>query len=290
MFLREPFPLGGLQKLDLDLEVQLDSLKGIALAVDQATAHVTLAENKLRLSPLRFGFVGGHAQADAEVEVRALGLPRWRLRAEADDVQLGDFWRQLETQVPLSGELDLVVDLRARGRSPRDLANSLAGDFSLALQRGQIRTRLFDLTTMNPLRWLVAQSTQRGYSEIDCFIAGFRAFGGVAALRTLVLDTPNVIASGEGNIDFARETLDLRIRPSAKHKRMVEFATPFAIKGSLASPSVQASATGGTARALARVVVSPVNLLGSLLPFVNDRGLDRDNPCLTLSASEAGQP
>ena len=98
---------------------------------------------------------------------------------------------------------------------------------------------------MNPLRWLVAQSTQRGYSEIDCFIAGFRAFDGVAALRTLVLDTPNVIASGEGNIDFARETLDLRIRPSAKHKRMVEFAIPFAIKGNLANPSFQASTTGG---------------------------------------------
>ena len=38
LFLREPLPLGALQKLDLDLEVQLDSLKGIALAVDQANS------------------------------------------------------------------------------------------------------------------------------------------------------------------------------------------------------------------------------------------------------------
>jgi hypothetical protein len=143
---------------------------------------------------------------------------------------------------------------------------------------------------MNPLRWLVARSTRRGYSEIDCFIARFQAADGVADLRTLVLDTPNVIASGEGDIDFARETLDLRFHPSAKHRGMVEFATPFAITGSLASPSVQASAAGATARAFGRVVFSPVNLLGSLLPFVNDRGRDRDNPCLTLSDPRARKP
>jgi AsmA family protein len=289
LFGREPLSLEGLQKLDLDLEVQLDSLEGIALAVDQATAHVTLAEGKLRLSPLRFDVVGGHAQADAEVDVRA-PTPRWRLQAETNDLELGDAWRQLGTEVPLSGELDLVLDLQARGRSPRDLANSLSGDLSLALQRGQIRSRLFGLTTMNPLRWLVAPSTRRGYSEIDCFIARFQAADGIAELRTLVLDTPNVIASGEGYIDFARETLDLRIGPSAKHRGMVEFATPFAIRGSLVHPSVEASAAGGTARALGRVVVSPVNLLGSLLPFVNDRGRDHDNPCLTLSDPEPRQP
>ena len=249
LFGRERLPLEALQKSDLDLEV--------------------------------------HAQVDAEVDVRE-PTPRWRLQAETNDLELGDTWRQLETEVPLSGELDLVLDLQARGRSPRDLANSLASDLSLALQRGQIRSRLFGLTTMNPLRWLVARSTRRGYSEIDCFVARFQVDDGVAKLQTLVLDTPNVIAAGGGYIDFARETLDARIRPSAKHNRMVELATPFAITGSLAHPSVEVSATGATARILGRIIVSPVNLLGSLLPFVNDRGRDQDNPCLTLSASEAG--
>lgn len=289
LFGRDPLPLEGLEKLDLDLEVQLDSLEGIALAVDQAKARVRLTDGRLKLAPLRFDVVGGHAEIDAEVDVRA-PTPRWRLQAETDDLELGDTWRQLKTEVPLTGELDLVLDLQARGRSPRDLANSLSGDLGFALQRGQIRSRLFGLTTMNPLRWLVARSTRRGYSEIDCFVARFRADKGVATLRTLVLDTPNVIASGHGDIDFARETLDLRIRPSAKQSRLIEFATPFAIRGNLANPSVEATATGATARALGRVAVSPLNLLGSLLPLVNDRGGDQDNPCLTLAASKAGQP
>jgi uncharacterized protein involved in outer membrane biogenesis len=119
---------------DLDLQVQLDRLEGILLAIDRATAHVTLAEGKLRLSPLRFDIVGGRAPADAEVDVRA-PTPRWWLQAETDDLKLGEPWRQLEAQVPLSGELDFVLDLQARGRSPREIANSLSGDLSLALTR-----------------------------------------------------------------------------------------------------------------------------------------------------------
>jgi hypothetical protein len=71
---------------------------------------------------------------------------------------------------------------------------------------------------------------------------------------------------------------------------MVELATPFTITGSLTHPAVEASATGATARALGRVVVSPVNLLGSLLPFVNDRGRDNHNPCLTLSDPAVDKP
>ncbi len=282
LFGREPFPLDSLQKLDLDLEVQLDSLKGVALAIDQAKAHVMLTEGRLQLSPLRFDIVGGYAEVNAEVDARA-PTPKWRMRAEANDVDLGNAWRQLETDVPLSGQLDLALDLQASGRSPRDLANSISGDLNLALQRGRIQSRLFGLTTMNPARWLVAPSTLRGYSTINCFVARSEVDNGVAELRTLVLDTPNVIAGGTGFIDFARETLDVQIRPSAKQRRLVEFATPFAITGSLAKPSVSASTTGAATRALARVALSPVNLLGSLLPFVNNRGADPDNPCLTLS-------
>jgi uncharacterized protein involved in outer membrane biogenesis len=284
-----PIPLEGLRSLDLDLEIRLDAVEGASLAIGDTQAHLTLDNGRLRLSPWQFNVVGGHAEVNAEVDARE-PVPQWRLQAEADDVQLANVWRELETEVPLSGELDLVLDLRASGRSPRDLAGSLSGDLGLALQRGEIRSRLFGLTTMNPVRWLVARSTRRGYSRIDCFVARFEAEHGIADLRALVLDTPSVVATGEGQIDFGRETLNLRIRPSAKERRLVELATPFAIRGSLASPTVEASATGATARALGRVVVSPVNLLGSLLPFVGDGGRDQGNPCLNLTAPAAAQP
>jgi hypothetical protein len=279
LFGSEPLPIERLQDFDLDLEVQLDDIEGIEVAIDQAKANITLKDGALKLAPLRFALVGGHAEIDAEVDARE-PTPKWRVRAETDDIKLDDLWRQLRTEVPLGGELALVLDLQANGKSPRDLVESLDGDLNFALQRGQIESRLFGLTTMNPLRWLVARSTRRGYSEIDCFVARFHAENGVAEAGTLVLDTPNAIATGKGSIDFARETIDLQIHPQAKQRRLVALATPFTIKGNLAKPSVEASTAGATARMVGQVALGPINLLGSILPFVSDGGADKDNPCL----------
>jgi AsmA family len=136
-------PLEGLRRLDLDLEIRLDAVEGASLAIGHTQTHLTLDNGRLRLSPWQFNVVGGHAEVNAEVDARE-PVPQRRLEAETDDVQLAN------------GELDLVLDLQASGRSPRDLAGSLSGDLGLAPQRGQIRSRLFGLTTKNPLRWLVA--------------------------------------------------------------------------------------------------------------------------------------
>ena len=282
-------PLESLGQFDLDLDVQIDDVAGVAVAIDHAAGQLALINGLLNLTSLQFAFVGGHAKVHGTLDLRR-PVPAWRVHAETDDVRVGDLWRQLKVNVPLRGELDLLLDLYATGRSPRELANSLNGDLSFALQRGRIDSRLFGLTTMNPLHWLVATSTQRGYSEINCFLMKMHAVKGVANVRALALDTPNAFAAGEGNIDVARERIGLRIVPRAKRSRLVGLATPFAIRGDLANPVVQVSATGGAARAVGRIALTPVQLLESLLPFVNDRGRDQANPCLNLSNAKSRRP
>jgi uncharacterized protein involved in outer membrane biogenesis len=281
LFDDRPLPLERLNALDLDLEVQIDAIEGVVLAIDQATARLTLIDGALELSPVRFGSAGGRAEMHAEIDA-APQMPAWRLRALADDAQLGEVWRELETQVPVEGELDLQLDLRARGRSPRALAASLEGALGLAVERGRIQSRLFGLTTKHPLGWLFARSTRHGYSRLDCVIARFDVRGGLAEARTMVVDTPDAIVTGAGSIDFTRETIDLRMQPEAKHRTLVRLATPFTIRGDLAAPSVSVSAAGTAARMVSEVALTPVTLLGSLVSLVSDRGRDADNPCLKV--------
>jgi uncharacterized protein involved in outer membrane biogenesis len=281
LFDDRPLPLERLNALDLDLDVQIDAIEGVVLAIDQATARLTLIDGALKLSPVRFGSAGGRAEMHAEIDAAAQ-MPAWRLRALADDAQLGEVWRELETQVPVEGELDLELDLRARGRSPRALAASLEGALGLAVERGRIHSRLFGLTTKHPLGWLFARSTRRGYSRLDCVIARFDVRDGLAEARTLLVDTPDAIVTGTGSIDFTRETIDLRMQPRAKHRSLVGLATPFTIRGGLAAPAVSVSAAGTAARMVGEVALTPVTLLGSLVSLVSDRGRDADNPCLKV--------
>ena len=288
VFGEAPIAFETLTAFDLDLDVLLDDMEGMRLDFDKAEAHVDLVDGLLRVEPLSFDFVGGRVDVTLQVDA-SQDMPALRLRLAADDVDLGDFLLQTDVEVPLDGELDLLVDLNATGQSPRALASSLAGEFDLAIERGHVRTNLLRLTTTNPVSWLFTEAARRGYSEMNCLILRFNVQDGVAESEVVLLDTPNILALGDGRIDLRNEIIDIDVRPQAKRRRLVALSTPFAIRGPLNGPSVEIGTGGAAVRTAGEVLLSPLNLLGSLLPFVSDRGRDEDNPCLALESGFSRQ-
>ena len=117
---------------------------------------------------------------------------------------------------------------------------------------------------------------------MNCLILRFDVEDGIAQSKTLLLDSPNVLALGEGQIDLRKEWVEIDVAPQPKESRLVSLSTPFSIEGPLASPSVEVSSGGAAVRAAGQVILSPLNLLGSLLPFVSDGDEDEDNPCLAI--------
>jgi hypothetical protein len=286
LFGEDPVPFEALRDFDLDLDVLLDQLEGVDLDIDKAEARLDLKDGLLKVDPLRFNFEGGHLQIKLLVDARPKA-PTVSLKVTADDVDLGDLLAQTEVDVPLDGELDLLINLKAVGTSPRALSSSLQGDLDLAIEHGHIRTNLLDLAAVDLVSWMVSDSARKGYSDLNCLIVRFDFHDGVAESKKLILlDTANVSASGTGSIDLRDETIDIKVHPHAKKRRLVELTTPFAIEGPLASPSVKVSKAGATARMVEEALLTPGRLLGDLLPLVNDHGKDAKNPCLTLQAGE----
>lgn len=281
LFGEEPITFEALKDFDLDLDMRLDQVEGIHFEIDEIEAQLDIVDGLLKVDPLLFNFVGGRIEirllADARTKV-----PEVSLDIVADDVDLGDFLSQVEGDVPLDGELDMVLHLEAAGSSPRTLAASLEGELDLAIAQGHIRTSLLDLTVTNPVRWLFSRSARKGYSDLNCLVVRFDIQEGVAKSVTLLLDTTNVRAEGVGDVDFRDEMMDIDVSPRAKRRRLIAITTPFEIEGPLARPSVNVNTTGAATRLAGKMLVSPINLLGSLLPFVNDRGTDADNLCLHL--------
>jgi hypothetical protein len=281
VFGEAPIPFEVLKDFDLDLDVLLEDVEGIHLDIDTLEGRLDVVDGVLRVDPLSFVFVGGRVDLTLMADARG-ELPKLHLGLAADDVDLGDFLSQSEVEVPLDGELDLAVDLKAAGQSARALASSLEGEFDLAIERGRIRTSLLRLTTTNPVSWMFTEARRKGYSELNCLILRFDLEDGVAESETILVDTTNVLALGQGRIDLRDEFIDIAFSPRAKSRRLISMSTPFGIKGPLAGPSVEVSSAGASARTIGEVLLSPINLLGSLLPFVSDRGKDEDNPCLAL--------
>jgi hypothetical protein len=136
---------------------------------------------------------------------------------------------------------------------------------------------------------MFSRDARTGYSDINCFIVRLNVQDGVATSETLILDTPNTLASGTATIDLKDEVLDIFMKPEAKQKRLVATITPFAITGPLSSPTLKFNPVGAAARVVGDLAFAPLNVLGTLLPLVNDGGKDEENPCLTLGQGPSRQ-
>ncbi len=284
----DPIPFDALKAFDLDLEVKLVNLVGVELDIDTAEARLDLKDGVLTVDPFRLNFVGGHVKAQLRADVRA-AIPKVTLSLEANNVDLGTLLSQVRVDVPLDGEMDVVLDLEAEGGTRRALIESLRGNVGLAIARGQIRTSLLDLAAKDFTSWLLAPSTRAGYSDLNCFIARFTIRNGLAKSDQLLLDTTNVLATGKGKIDLRDETINIKVDPQPKKSHFIDLTSPFKIKGPLASPSVKISTTRTATRVVGEVVLSPIRLLGNLLPFVGGSDKSADHPCLDLTAAAAGQ-
>ena len=276
-----PIPFDALRLVDLDLDVVIEDVEGIRLDIDKADGKLQLTDGLLKIDPLSFSFVGGRVDMSLEVDARP-EPPTMKLALSADDVNLGEFISQADANVPLDGDLDLLVDVTAQGGTPHALASSMSGDFDLAASNGRVLDRMINLTAESPLSWAFAKSTRRGYSEMNCIIMRFDVQDGIGEGRHLVMDTPTMLAFGEGYVDLRNETINLRVQPRPKTRRLVGLTTPFTIEGPLADPDVRVSRTSASVRSVGEVVLSPVNLLGSLLPFASRRRNEQD-PCLELA-------
>jgi peptidoglycan hydrolase-like protein with peptidoglycan-binding domain len=284
LFSDDPIPFEILKAFDLNLDVLLDQLEGVELDIDKAEAQLNLKDGVLKIEPLRFVFVGGRLAAHLVADAQAKD-PEISLRLEADDVDLGDLLAQVRVDVPLDGELDMVLDLKAAGASPRALASSLEGDWDMAVSRGHVRTGLLDLAAVDLVDWMTSDSAWKGYSDLNCFVLRIDYHEGLGEIERLLLDTTNVLATGEGDINLRQETIDIKVEPHTKKFRLIKLTSPFAIEGPLASPSVKLE--GGNAgmalRMIGEILLAPIHLLGSLLlPLVHDHGKDAHNPCLVL--------
>ena len=231
----------------------------------------------ISVDPLRFNLLHSTVQLRAVVDATS-AKPKLRLEMTVDDLDLGDLLGQMEANVPLDGELDMLLNVQAVGQSLDELADSLSGDIDLAIERGAIRTGLFAFTALDLGSWMFARSTRRGYSELNCFIARFDIVNGEAKSVTLMLDTRNVRMLGDGVIELDDERLKIDFTPRAKRRSLIKLTTPFSIEGPLSGPRVRVR--GLTRRAVGEVMFTPINLLGRLLPLVSDRNKDPDNPCL----------
>lgn len=268
--------------MDADVQFEAASVTTSKMPVNKVHFHLSLDNGRIALNPLAFALPQGEFSGTVTIDAKG-STPQTSIDMKLSNVDLAEFKPKSGKDAPLEGQLLGRIKMRGSGTSVHKTAANANGDLTLVIPKGEMREALAELTGIDLSRGLGLMLTKNEQkTDVRCGVANFRADNGDLRATTIVIDTTNVLVTGQGQIDLKDETLDLSLRGQPKEVRILRLRTPITVRGTLLQPKIGVQAgklaaqTGG-AVALG-TLLTPV---AALLAFV-DGGLAKDANCAAL--------
>ena len=268
--------------MDADVKFDAAAVTTAKMPMNKVRFHLTLNDGQIALDPLAFALPQGEFSGTVTIDARGT-TPQTSIDMKLSNVGLAQFKPKSAQDSPLDGRLLGRIKLHGSGTSVHKTALDADGDITLVIPQGEMREALAELTGIDVSRGLGLMLTKdERKTDVRCGVANFKADNGDLSATTFVLDTTNVLVTGQGRVDLRNETLDLSLRGEPKKARLLRLRTPILVRGTLLQPKIGvqpaklAAQTGG-AIALG-TLLTPV---AALLAFV-DGGLAKDANCAAL--------
>jgi uncharacterized protein involved in outer membrane biogenesis len=268
--------------MDADVQFDAASVTTSRMPINKVHFHLKLDNGKIALDPLAFALPQGEFSGTVMIDAQG-STPQTSIDMKLNNVGLAQFKPKSGKDAALDGQLLGRIRMHGSGTSVHKTAAHADGDITLVIPKGEMREALAELTGIDVSRGLgLILTKNERKTEVRCGVANFTANNGDLKATTLLIDTTNVLVTGQGQIDLNSEKLDLSLRGEPKKVRILRLRTPIMIRGTLLQPKIGVQAgklaaqTGG-ALALG-TLLTPV---AALLAFV-DGGLAKDANCAAL--------
>ncbi|MEW5736585.1 MAG: AsmA family protein [Thermodesulfobacteriota bacterium] len=304
LFPESPLPVSVLEKMDADLSFQAKTLGLPGLVMRDTALRLTLKNGALDIPGLSGGLFGGTLEARMAARPEASSL-RANLNLDIKRLDLGVMLRDLGSQGKLAGKVDFSADLSGAGSSPAAIMAGLDGKMILNGDHASIGSKYMGLLgedfANSLVRLLNPLKKKSDETPVNCMVLGFAIKNGRARTSAMLLDLPQSLVVGEGEINLATEAIDVSVKSIPKEgvgasgvgkitMTLGKLAEPFKLSGTLVHPTlaVDVSETallvgkslGGMA------LFGPAGVLTALVG-TNQEGKD---PCRTaLEAAEKGR-
>ena len=250
------FPL--LHHLNLDLRISTTELIAGPIRVDQSALSLTLNSGRLTADIAIFDLCGGNGNGRLEFDAT---VPESALRATFNmtDVSARSCIEIFTPESHVEGTANVAADLTSKGRTGKEILQSLGGKVSLSMSEGTADIDIAKL--VSGLR----NGPVSGWGGVRGSATSFQALQGSFFFRhggaytnSLKINLGTADLTGEGTIDLAGRTLDLRMlltdhpedkKSAEKTKPAPKPADAFAIKGPWSEPSFSRELIKSSARA-----------------------------------------
>ncbi|WPZ34394.1 AsmA family protein [Thalassobaculum sp. OXR-137] len=267
--LEAPLPFDLLTLIDAQVKFSAAEISRNPLILSNLSTTATLTDGTLRLDPLDATVSDGAISAKLMV-VASDTVPAQALKATWRGADFGKLAHTLHGSDTLDARGDAAVDLSASGTSIRDMIASLAGTAWITSRDGHIANEDWELIAEDLATNFLPFLEGAGRGTLKCAVGRWTLKRGVAETVVMMVDSDRVTVGGQGTIDLARETLDMRLMPNPKDASLVSLATPVMITGPIANPQIApdplAVAKGVGSVVGAAALAGPLALM---LPFVS---------------------
>ena len=263
-----PLDISRWPSLDADITLRVQMLLSRqALPMQALYTRLQLVDSRLTLDPIAFDWAGGQVTARLVLDGRKPPL-RGQVQAAVRGVALAQLMPASAARRGVDlGHLDGDAQLAGQGASVGRMLARADGQLRLVARNGQVSRLLMEQSGLHLLEILQLSLAGDETVRVNCAIADFAVTRGVMRPRTLVLDTAVNTLVGEGQVDLATETLDLRIVPHTKRNSIVALRAPVHLRGSFRQPVLSLDGGSVALRGAGALALGLVNPLLALLPL-----------------------
>jgi uncharacterized protein involved in outer membrane biogenesis len=265
-----PISIPKLNWADIHLKYHGAHIEGRDVPLDDLTVALDVVNGAITLHPISFGIGKGHLSANidliptsgknvhARVDLRMQNLDVARMMAATHTFQG-------------AGSVSGVGALDATGDSLASLLAHGNGEVKMAMAGGDLSALLVDLSGLHFGQALLSALGVPNKTPVECFVGDLGMQHGVLDFKAMVLDTGEAITNVTGDVDLAKETLDLSLKTDSKHFSVGSLPTRINIGGTFKDPSirpgaqavVRAGAVVGLAALFAPLAILPTIQFGT---------------------------
>jgi len=293
-----PFAAINLANVDVQLRAEEMILDGAATR--NLALRLVTQNGQLKLDPFSAELPAGRVTASLSVD-NSRAPPPVALVLRSPGLSLKRVYNEIGREGDASGAVEVDLDIRGTGATPRAIAAGATGYLGLAVVGGTVDNRILNLGLFGDLvrgANLGDLLGRGGTSNLRCFAARLEAQGGNAEVKTLLLDSSTMLVEGSGRMNLADESLALRMRVQARLQGL-GVVLPVRVGGTLGSPRVfpdpagllgaAGQTAGGTAGTAADIVGGGANAVTGALGLGNAVPALPDNCAAQLAIARGGR-
>jgi uncharacterized protein involved in outer membrane biogenesis len=286
----EPFKTDRWNKMDVQVEFTGEKIiRSEKLPIDNLYTKIKMDNGALSLAPLNFGIAGG--KLTTELNIQGQSDPaKARMKITARGVKINQLFPSVEAMQASVGQLSANAQLSATGNSVAALLASSDGEVKALISSGSISKFILEAMGLNISSVIATKLFGDKQVQLNCMATDFNVKNGMMRTDTFLIDTDNATINVGGNINLAKETLDLTIRPESKGLRIISLRSPLYVAGTFKNPDVGVDKASVARKAGVAAVLGAVAAPAAALLALVNPGPGEDSPCAKLLAEARQKP